>query len=866
MGWYNASTKTSFLFFRNLTKIFCLIFISYGAFAQSPAQIALSKIDSLSNLISEAENAGFEVTTEKMTLQTAWLFLDYANWDEANLATNINIYTHTLPLPANISNNYSATSLATLLPNFERTEIISIVENAIHNLNCLLNGEKLRKPAVAINWNEVTIQGNKIVQNGVPVFLHDFIFKPADTLLTKFYGDLGGAYFAPNHLNKTANGTIELKSWVKDILIESAANPSFGTPFLGQTNLPDYIINEYPDVLDLNNRYTKFDVDHPQAKQMHTALFKEVVPLLKDAKASELGYMLTNEPHWNTANGNWDVVTPSVYTKAKFADWLKEKHHNNIDSLKALWNSNPATFQEAVDNFIFPVPYSLQNQPEWYDWMTFNQKRITNWFTFLKDEIQKHDVAANVHIKVMPWQWVGNTRDHGINFEALTALSTVIGNDAGAHNSYMWGAAQAWETKYNLYWQELSMTYDFFSSVNPGAIIYNSEGHFINKNSSANLFLKPSYIKMVYWLAFLQGLDIIEEWVWTRNADGSIQNNREFWHAGTVTQQPQILHEITATVMDVNRFAKEVDALQNERKPIRIFYSETSAINSIDEQNTNTNNSRANYMEAIFELYESVYFDGLPLGFVTKNIINEQNQNSWDAIAITQTNYVTAGELTALQVYLDNGGTVIMDDESLKFDEYGRLHNQVLTNTNGNLIVVGSANSSALLKQAIDIFLNQNNIQPPAIVTETNPLGANVKGCINRSITIDGNRSIAMLINVSKEAVDINLSLNNGLSDFQVIDLLNSDVLCKSFTMQPEDVLLLELNNGQTCNEQCIPTIAHDDKEISGGSYQAANQILSTASITNGSMVDYFSNCIILDDNFKVEKGAAFFADVFTCN
>jgi len=817
-----------------------LLFFTLSLFSQTSHTIAQSKINALNNLILAVEELGIDATKEKMTVHTAELFLSFANWDETNDSINTVIFSGTLPLPTQISNSYTPSSLAQFLPEFERQEVIILLDNALAELSGLLAGNALRKPYIEIDWTSIDITGNKLVQNGKPVFLQDYIWKPSDTLFTQYYG---------NQSNSLTN---------------SAAGLNFGAPFLGQTSVPGYISSQYPEILDLDNRYTKFDIDHPQARQLHIDLFQEVVPILKGSNTSKLGYMLTNEPHWNTAAGSWDVITPSDTTKNKFADWLAQKYNNTIGDLQLLWSTNPSSFQQAAQNFIFPVPYSYQGTAEWYDWMKFNQERVTEWFTFLKDEIQNHDSLAKTHIKVMPWQWVGNTRDHGIDFEALAQISSVVGNDAGAYNSYLWGGSQSWEAKYNFYWKEVAMMYDFFASVNPNAIIYNSEGHFTNKGSSANIFMQPSYIKMAYWLAYLQGMDITKDWVWTRDPDGSVPSNRKNSHSGTVTQQPQVLHEITSTVMDINRFAKEVDAFQNERKAIRIFYSETSAINTVDLNNSNINSNRANYMNPIHELYEAMYFDGLSIGFATEDIINQQNHSNWDALVITNTKYVTTNELQALQSYIDGGGTVFMDAISLSYDEYGRQH---IDSLNGaNLTLVSAQNSTVLLKQEVDNFLAQNSITPVVSVLEINPLGNSIKGCLNRSVILDSGRTVAVLINIANQPINVTLSLNNSYSDFKVIDLLdNGKTLCKTITMQPEEVLLLELNEGESCNAQCIPLILHNAKEISGGQYHASDSIVSSARIPEGCKVDYYSNSILLENNFAANKGAGFTADIIDC-
>ena len=79
---------------------------------------------------------------------------------------------------------------------------------------------------------------------------------------------------------------------------------------------------------------------------------------------------------------------------------------------------------------------------------------------------------------------------------------------------------------------------------------------------------------------------------------------------------------------------------------------------------------RSYYVNDLFELYENLKFEGVPLGFATENIINTQDNSNWDAILLWKTEFVTANELNALQNYLNNGGTLLIDAVSLKMSEY----------------------------------------------------------------------------------------------------------------------------------------------------------------------------------------------------
>ena len=152
-------------------------------------------------------------------------------------------------------------------------------------------------------------------------------------------------------------------------------------------------------------------------------------------------------------------------------------------------------------------------------------------------------------------------------------------------------------------------------------------------------------------------MDVGLTWLWSRKPSGSVEdrllaNNTAIssGYAGSVNQQPQVANELTKTMMDLNAFSEELMQLRRQKKPIRIFYSEASAIN------------KSTHMGDLFELYESLYFKGLPMGYATANVINKQDNKDWEVILLYKTDYVTDSEFSALQSYLNNGGTIVIDN------------------------------------------------------------------------------------------------------------------------------------------------------------------------------------------------------------
>ena len=749
--------------------ILCSLVINGIANAQTLEDNARRKIATLRAMVDTADSKGIPTEREAMTLRTADLFLRYANWDQAHVSANEG-YFKELP-------NFKpdAAALARELPDFERRQVIKILDDAIERLGLVLDGTHTRKKTPPVDYTRARLHGPSILQDGRPVFLVDHVWKPSFPELQQFYGALGGAYISPSHVMNQA-GDIK-PSLLSDL--DNKPSGNIGWVFLDHNNMPGWARNKY-DNFDVGSRhYGKYDVDHPGARRLYSLLFKGVIPRMVGKNYRYLGYMLFNEPSYPTAAGTWNTGPISAYAKAKFRAWLRNKHAT-IDDLNQLWQTDFNSFDDVT--ITIPIDKAKQGTPMWYDWATFNNDRITDWFAFLIDEIRKYDPDAKFHIKLMPWLWTGDKKDHGMDFESLIRLCNISGCDASAKTSNIWGRHEKWMDRYAFEWVNISMLFDFFKSVEPNQIILDSETHFLSSVHFRDLYLGPKYVRAAYWLAHEHGLCASKNWFWARGDDGEIRRASE-GYAGSNNQQPAVLNEMHATLIDLNSFSEEITAIQRQRKPLRVFYSLANAIN------------RSDYMTDVFATYESVYFEGLPLGFATASIIREEDRSTWDAILIRQTETVTSQEFDALQHYLNQGGTIIMDSKSLRKDEYGSPHRS-LHQSRGQVFVVDSL--PAMKRRALSLVAAHSG-SPEISVIETNDLGP--KGCIWRCIKTDDGRYVVSIVNLGKSRARLRIKLSSARSATFCRDLLTGVLVDANPTLQPFEVFFAEVseaaNKGQ---------------------------------------------------------------------
>ncbi|MFR9624075.1 MAG: hypothetical protein SNF92_08025 [Rikenellaceae bacterium] len=370
--------------------------------------------------------------------------------------------------------------------------------------------------------------------------------------------------------------------------------------------------------------------------------------------------------------------------------------------------------------------------------------------------------------------------------EALFELSDIIGNDSKIIKKvYYKKGVERWEKRYALDWSDMAVPYDFFHSVKPDAPNVNSESHFLSSTGYRDIYMTKEFTRTAYWIATLHGMNISHSWFWAREVDGSIRqdlrqrrdqvdNAMNNAYVASVVQQPRVANEVSKTYMELNAFGREIEAFQSQSRPVRLFYSEAANLNKRNKMNTT------------FDLYESLYFEGFPLGFVTRNIINKQDNEQWDVVLVWDIESVCEDEIDALQSYLDRGGVVVIDEKSLKVDEYRRPHTKSLTESNGKLIVAST------IEEFHDAALANTKSEhlPQITLNESNSVG--LDGCLWRATKSGNKRYIVSISNIGKSDATINIGVKSGKVS-AMKELFLGQTIENGFTIASEQTLLVEV-------------------------------------------------------------------------
>ncbi|MFD0835934.1 hypothetical protein ACFQ0I_09175 [Mariniflexile aquimaris] len=767
--------------------------------AQSPLEkTALTKLNELETLMDNARSKSIDVTREETVVWFSKEFLKFANWDENNKEAVAKLFGY--------ERYYTdkKEQMAEELPDFERKKVIQILDKGIEDLQKVLNGEIKRRPVNKVDWQNTKAGDNMFVSNGKPIFPYDYFSKTVGQPLTNtdVYNDhLGALYHGGENLypvdHDRAINSFLLKedgTFDEELMKELTGIPDTNIGFLyyWSMGIPEWVEKKEPEIRKGRSLFTGFDIDNPLARDLWGKIIRHTGELTKGKKVTELGFVFANEPHWYSEKDFWtynydEMHGISSYTLNNFRSWLKSKYNNKIQDLNANWGETFKSFDTV--QIEIPMDTALRGKPIWYDWNRYHMHRTTSWFTFMQDNLHSVNPDADTHIKLWPRSFYEDSRSHGMDFEALTELTTMIGHDAKALGdpSFRDHINSDWHQDYAYKWDGMAILHDFLESVSPDKINFNSESHFLSSGQYRKLDMRTSYVRSIYWLATLMGMDANTGWFWARDPDGSPEDRLEgdlnFFdpglggaYAGSNNMQPHITNEVTQVMFDLNSFSEEIIALRKQPRPLRLFYSETSAINSED------------YMTQTGKLYKSLFFEGLPLGFVTKNIIEKQDNNSWNTVVVYKTKYVTDAEFEALQSYLNKGGKVIIDSkESLSMNEYGKKRSKKLTAGKGKLIFLEHADITKIKEKALAEVVD---IMPDVIVESDN--GKDFKTIISRVVKQENGSYLVNLLNVGHDTAKIKLSLKSG-AQVSVKNLMTENSLKNEFNLASEEVLLLEV-------------------------------------------------------------------------
>ncbi|MBT3201305.1 MAG: hypothetical protein HN350_15500 [Phycisphaerales bacterium] len=512
-----------------------------------------------------------------------------------------------------------------------------------------------------------------------------------------------------------------------------------------------------------------FDMDHPGARVMISRVMAELMPVLKDIKTIA-SWDLANEPFFSMEM--W-----SKHTLKKYHAWLAGRYET-VEKLNGVWKTSYGAFAD------IPLPKDQGNEQcspgQWYDRVTFHNRRVTDFFEFVQSQIKKYIPDAVVHLKGQDNSSLGPLDGavvDGIDREMLTSSATLHGLDtrplpvteprmaAGNKGANPNAILHYDESPYGFHWLGQSFLYDYLTSLKPYRPIIDFEYHAFSINPIRVPNIKQSHASASLWMAHLHGLVGNVAWYWHQRFGPYPFPHEHFkvWLYGSISTQPLVAAEYFQTMLQLNTFSKEVAALATvSEKPVRIFVSKPSYIQN------------RSHIDALHRVYEGVCFHGLRVGFVTEQMLAGGGvDKDCKLIIIPDAEFVSPEALRALEAAGKSGVRLVRFGKiKTSRDAHGREHPPESIAFLKGLAVYDYADARALSNRFEKLL---KPITSDLQVKVTYSDGSNAFGVMHRQAVVNGKR-VLLLVNVSDKPVKVQLRSKDGRR-INGFDMLNSEAV-----------------------------------------------------------------------------------------
>ena len=533
------------------------------------------------------------------------------------------------------------------------------------------------------------------------------------------------------------------------------ANAELAVDFLYGIEPPRWLFNEVTNLAQHGyGNGVNHVIEHPRAVTYREQVLDHFVPLYAGQR-SFFALDLANEPAFQG---------PSALMFDLWRAWLERKY-GTLDALNQAWSTHLASLK-AIDRFP-SQPEVMKDQ--WsraevdfsrpgvrgmhYDWCAFNNERISDYFGSLSARIHAREPRVATHVKVMLGNYfTGSTEERawrmnlsyhtfGLDLEALARSCSLLGGDVDLLDlsqepkpNRRYGSVP-----YIIGWLDASLAADFLKSLAPDKPFYDSEFHITRDDQVVtNAASAKAHIETALWLAHLHGMAGNLAWYWSRGADGSVAGGQ--WFRGSLLQQPWMLHGYAQETLSLRRFVREVRAFAQETRPVRLLYSEPSAIQD------------AHYLDALRDAYEALNFLGAPIGFVTEPQLAERRVPSGTLLVIVpNAQYVQDKTRPALKALIAKGLSVrIIGDHSLSMTPTGGLRSDAAARIAGaEYIALGTPQEYQL---SFNDWLKSAGIECGLLALDT---GGRPAWGIEVRTARQGDRRLAYVVNLLRQPIDV---------------------------------------------------------------------------------------------------------------
>ncbi|OEK09476.1 hypothetical protein A8C32_12230 [Flavivirga aquatica] len=817
--------KSKLILFKKLCFLLVFLLISSTTFSQTKFYQGLlnqtawddliteinTKTVTLNTKIIEAETANLESSYAKGSIVSVSEFVIYATRDREKAATLQTIYegngfrgfNNNFESQLVIEGISGSPDYSLFHPYQQLQDCINILDFAIAEIQDQIDGNITLPETLDFSTSghpQLATDASYYTKGGDVIFPSTFWTMPDEDDLMETIGYLGETFNSPANTQSPGITRPNYANSRANTLSRQVSNNQTPTQVhYTHTRLPTYMTTAYPGIGDHPRAFVHYDIDHPEITNLNRSMISTFNPQIVSAAAgSPLIYVLSNEPHWNIAEGESQAnLGVSNNTMDAYVDHLETEYGNDISVLNTVYNpfngnENFTSFDDLKTEYTIPLNRNIwQGTPIWYDWLRFNMNRSNRWHKNLKTITRESDANANISIKILGREVEDPRRDGGIDLEGLMDMQEVIGFDVqvvpnethGRNNRFYRG----WLSQYIMDWREQSIMLDFSKSLYPNKPTFDSEWHGISSNAWDNFRLDRGYVRSSLWLAFTNGMSVINCWWWYREhldrgatiKKGDLEGKTG--GVGNIMFSPQ--HQAVSfdtfgrTMKEINAQSNTVASLVPAERDVLIYYSNEAAIQDFL------------YAQQMSDIYEALKLLNIKVGFTTPSKINNLGYSP-SAIVIPPTLFSLDSSIDALNTYNSNNPSVdilqvnrFSGPSSFSKDEKGTddvsrdlsFANKTVTFTSNISTLINRLRSNLVFPTpAIDI-----DITEPGTTTEAFGVFASYGNAPN-------GKDAVSLVNVSLSDREIKLP-----SSVNYVNLIDGRAISSTHVMKPYDVLLL---------------------------------------------------------------------------
>jgi len=322
-----------------------------------------------------------------------------------------------------------------------------------------------------------------------------------------------------------------------------------------------------------------------------------------------------------------------------FRDWLKSKH-KNISVLNQIWGTQYQSFAQisapATHN---ARPVDDVNRAAWYDWACFNNRRFTDYLSWIKMEMRKFSPNTPICAGGTSSMLGSSNSVTGVDEEMIiNEVDDVILNESGGSTIFS----------------------DLLSSLSERKMVM------VEPEMGGGTF--------GILLQFLHGKSAISKWWWASAPSREYlqMNQSSLPHSKTISLSN--IDEVLRLGLDVRRLAPEIAAFTEPDPEVAILYSKTSIIQVPPSM---VQAGHTPYLDAVRSVWEGSRFLGCRIGFVSENQVMTGKLTEFKLLIIPAAKYIRPEVVNAIIDYTKKGGTAVIIPESFIFDQYARENNSI---------------------------------------------------------------------------------------------------------------------------------------------------------------------------------------------